>query len=311
MKILVTGGAGFIGSNVADAFIEAGHEVAVVDDLSSGKRENVNPRAKFYQVDIADPKLARVFEEFKPQLVDHHAAQISVPLSVDDPLADARANVTGLLNVLTQCRLHKVAKIIYVSSGGVVYGEPERFPATEAYPLQPSSPYGITKYAGELYLKFFAAQCGLKYVALRYSNVYGPRQVPHGEAGVVSIFIQALLARKTPTIYGDGKCVRDYVFVGDVVDANLKAVERGENVALNIGTGKPTDVNELYCLICEALESDVEAQYGPPRRGDLRANYLDASLAGKVLGWRPKTTLPEGIEKTAAYFKNLMGTVKA
>jgi UDP-glucose 4-epimerase len=307
MKILMTGGAGFIGSNVVDAYLEAGHEVAVVDDLSSGKKENVNPRAKFYQLNIADPKLAGIFEEFKPQLVNHHAAQISVPLSVDDPLMDARTNVIGLLNLLTNCRTHKVTKVVYVSSGGVVYGEPERLPANETYPMQPASPYGIAKYAGELYLKFFAAQCGLKYVALRYSNVFGPRQVPHGEAGVVSIFILALLNRNAPTIFGDGKVIRDYVFVGDIVDANLRAVERGENVAVNIGTGKPTDVNELYMLIAEALGSDVEAQYGPPRRGDLRANYLDASLAGKVLGWRPKTTLQEGIVQTAKYFKQQLG----
>jgi UDP-glucose 4-epimerase len=307
MKILVTGGAGFIGSNVVDAYIAAGHEVAVVDDLSSGKPDNVNPRAKFYQLDISDPKLADIFQEFKPQLVNHHAAQISVPLSVDDPLMDARTNVVGLLNLLTNCRTHKVAKVVYVSSGGVVYGEPEKFPADETFPLQPASPYGIAKYAGELYLNFFAHQCGLKYVALRYSNVYGPRQMPHGEAGVVSIFIQTLLAHKTPTIYGDGKCVRDYVFVGDVVDANLRAVEQGENVAVNIGTGKPTDVNELYLLVCEALSVDVDAQYGPARRGDLRANFLDASLAGKILGWRPKTTLPEGIAQTAKFFKQKMG----
>jgi UDP-glucose 4-epimerase len=307
MKILVTGGAGFIGSNVVDAYLEAGHEVAVVDDLSSGKKENVNPRAKLYQLNIADPKLAGIFEEFKPQLVNHHAAQISVPLSVDDPLMDARTNVIGFLNLLTNCRTHKVTKVVYVSSGGVVYGEPERLPANEGYPLQPASPYGIAKYAGELYLKFFAAQCGLKYVALRYSNVFGPRQMPHGEAGVVSIFILALLNRKPPTIFGDGKVIRDYVFVGDVVDANLRAVERGENIAVNIATGKPTDVNELYMLIAEALGSDLEAQYGPPRRGDLRANYLDASLAGKVLGWRPKTTLQEGIAQTAKYFKQQLG----
>lgn len=303
MKILVTGGAGFIGSNVVDAYVEAGHEVLVVDNLASGKTANINPRAKFYQMDIADPKLGGVFESFKPQLVNHHAAQISVPLSVDDPLADAHTNIVGVLNLLSNCRTHQVQKVIYVSSGGVVYGEPDHYPADETFPLQPASPYGISKYAGEMYLKFFAKQCGLKYVALRYSNVYGPRQIPHGEAGVVSIFIQALLARKTPTIFGDGKCVRDYVFVGDVVNANLLAVERGENIALNIGTGKPTNVNELYCQICEALGADVEAQYGPPRRGDLLANYLDASLAGRVLGWRPKVTLAEGIAQTAEYFK--------
>jgi UDP-glucose 4-epimerase len=305
MKILITGGAGFIASNVADAYIAAGHEVAVVDDLSSGKRENVNPRAKFYQLDIGDPKLAQVFAEFKPQLVNQHAAQISVPISVDDPLGDARTNVLGLLNVLTNCREHKVAKVIYVSSGGVVYGEPDHFPADETFPLQPASPYGIAKYAGELYLKFFAANCGLKYVALRYSNVYGPRQVPHGEAGVVSIFIQALLAQQAPTIFGDGKYVRDYVFVGDVVQANLLAVERGENVAVNIGTGKPSDTNEIYRLVREAMHSSFQAQSGPARRGDLRANYLDASLAGRVLGWKPQVSLPEGIAKTVQYFQDL------
>lgn len=305
MKILVTGGAGFIASHVVDAYIDLGHEVAVVDNLSSGKKENVNPRAKFFQMDIADPRVSDVFAQFKPRLVNHHAAQISVPLSVDDPLADAHTNVIGLLNLLTNCRQHEVEKVIYVSSGGVVYGEPKQLPATEVFPLQPASPYGIAKYAGELYLKFFAAQCGLKYVALRYSNVYGPRQVPHGEAGVVSIFIQALLAHKAPTIFGDGRYVRDYVFVQDVVDANVRAVERGENIALNIGTGKPTDVNEIYQLVRDALHSDLKALAGPPRRGDLRANYLDAALAGAVLGWKPKIPLSEGVTLTAHYFKHL------
>ncbi len=307
MKILVTGGAGFIGSNVVDAYVEAGHEVAVVDNLSSGKKENLNPRVKFYQMDIADTRLGEVFAEFKPRLVNHHAAQISVPLSVDDPLADAHTNVVGFLNLMTNCRQHKIEKVIYVSSGGVVYGEPKQFPASETFPLQPASPYGIAKYSGELYLKFFAAQCGIKYVALRYSNVYGPRQIPHGEAGVVSIFIQSLLAHKAPTIFGDGKCVRDYVFVGDVVEANLRAVEKGENIALNIGTGCPTDVNELYRIIGEALHIDLKALAGPPRRGDLRANYLDASLAGEVLGWAPKVSLAEGIAATANYFKQKAG----
>ena len=303
MRILVTGGAGFIGSNVVDAYIEAGHEVAVVDDLSTGKEENVNKAAKFYELDIQDPNLKSVFEEFKPEIVNHHAAQISVPMSVDDPLADARINILGLLNLLANCRDSKVAKVIYVSSGGVVYGEPEQYPATEAYPAQPASPYGIAKYAGELYLKFFAAQYGMKYVVLRYSNVYGPRQMPHGEAGVVSIFIQALLAGKVPTIYGGGTCIRDYVFVGDVVQANLKALERGENIALNIGTGRPTNVNELYGLVLKALELNIEAERGPARRGDLKTNYLDASLAGKVLGWQPEVSLPEGVTKTAEYFR--------
>jgi UDP-glucose 4-epimerase len=304
MRILVTGGAGFIASNVVDAYVAAGHEVAVIDDLSSGVRKNVNPRAKFYQLDIADPRVGDVFREFKPQLVNQHAAQISVPLSVDNPLADAHANIMGVLNILENCRRHQVEKIIYVSSGGVVYGDPEKLPADETYPLQPASPYGISKYTGELYLKFFAGKCGLKYVTFRYSNVYGPRQVPHGEAGVVSIFIKALLEGKAPTIFGDGSCVRDYVFVGDVVNANLLAVERGENIALNIGTSKPTDVNQLYAAIREVMASSVVALNGPARRGDLQANYLNADLAAQVLGWRPKTSLKEGLAKTAEFFKN-------
>lgn len=303
MKILVTGGAGFIGSNVVDAYIQAGHEVAVVDDLSSGNIDNVNPRAQFYEVDIADKKLEEVFAEFKPRLVNHHAAQISVPYSVDDPKEDARVNIMGLVNMLECCRKHEVEKVIYVSSGGVVYGEPATLPADETFPLQPASPYGISKYTGELYLKFFAAQCGLDYVAFRYSNVYGPRQVPHGEAGVVAIFIKALMAGKIPVIYGDGSCIRDYVFVGDVVQANLKAVEKGDRVALNIGTGKPTDVNELYGVVKKVMAASVDAEHGPARRGDLKANYLNAALAGEVLDWKPKVSFEEGVKQTVEYFK--------
>lgn len=304
MRILISGGAGFIASNVADAYIQAGHEVAIVDNLSSGNIENVNPLAKFYQVDIADPRVEEVFAEFKPEVLNHHAAQISVPLSVDDPREDARVNVQGWLNLLESCRQHKVGRVIYISSGGVVYGKPEKLPADETYPLNPESPYGISKFTGELYLKFFAAQTGLKYVVFRYSNVYGPRQVPHGEAGVVSIFIQALMAGKTPTIFGDGAVIRDYVFVGDVVDANVRALDRGENIAVNIGTGIPTNVSQLYAAIQTSMQNNTPAQHGPPRRGDLQANYLNAALAGKILGWKPGTSLAEGIARTYEYFKN-------
>ncbi len=304
MRILISGGAGFIASNVADAYIQAGHEVAIVDNLSSGNIENVNPKAKFYQVDIADPRVEEVFAEFRPEVLNHHAAQISVPLSVDDPREDARVNVQGWLNLLESCRQHKVGRVIYVSSGGVVYGKPEKLPADETYPLNPESPYGISKFTGELYLKFFAAQTGLKYVVFRYSNVYGPRQVPHGEAGVVSIFIQALMAGKTPTIFGDGAVIRDYVFVGDVVDANVRALDRGENIAVNIGTGIPTNVSQLYAAIQTSMQNNTPAQHGPPRRGDLQANYLNAALAGKILGWKPGTSLAEGIARTYEYFKN-------
>ncbi|MCK5219356.1 NAD-dependent epimerase/dehydratase family protein [bacterium] len=304
MKILVTGGAGFIGSNVADAFINAGHEVAILDDLSSGTQENVNPKAKFYQMDIADPRIDGIFAEFKPQVVNHHAAQISVPLSVDKPREDAQINIMGWLNLLEAGQKHQVEKIIYVSSGGVVYGEPENLPAREDFPMQPASPYGISKYAGEMYLEFFARRTKMKYVTFRYSNVYGPRQVPHGEAGVVSIFIKALLEGIPPTINGDGSCVRDYVFVGDVVEANLKALTKGENIALNIGTNRPTDVNVLYETIKTVMQSDILAKHGPSRRGDLQANYLDAGLAGQVLGWEPRASLSEGIARTVEFFKN-------
>lgn len=304
MRILVTGGAGFIGSNVADAYLAAGHEVAVVDDLSSGNRANVPAKARFHELDIADPRLDQVFAEFKPEVINHHAAQISVPLSVDNPREDARVNVMGWLNLLDSCRRHGVRRVIYVSSGGVVYGEPGTLPADETFPIQPASPYGISKSTGEWYLKFYAAQTRMTYVVFRYSNVYGPRQMPHGEAGVVSIFIQALMAGKVPTIFGDGSVVRDYVFVGDVVDANLRALTRGENVAVNIGTGIPTNVNQLYQAIKEAMKSPVDALHGPPRRGDLQANYLNAKLAETVLGWKPKTTLAEGVAKTRDYFLN-------
>jgi UDP-glucose 4-epimerase len=307
MRILVTGGAGFIGSNVVDAYIHAGHEVAVVDDLSSGKRANLNPRAAFYELDIASPRLAEVFAQFRPELVNHHAAQISVPLSVDNPMEDARINIMWLLNLFENCRRGKVGKVIYVSSGGVVYGEPRSLPADETYPLAPTSPYGISKCAGEMYLQFYAQQTGMNYVMFRYSNVYGPRQMPHGEAGVVSIFIQKLLAGGAPTIFGDGSCVRDYVYVGDVVRANLLALDKGERVALNIGTNRPTNVKQLYQAICEVMGVNLPALAGPPRRGDLQANYLNPARAKQVLGWEPATDLHAGVRATYEYFKVRQG----
>ena len=304
MRILVTGGAGFIASNVVDAYIAAGHEVAVVDDLSCGFIENLNEKAQFYEVDIANPKVEEVFAEFKPEVLNHHAAQISVPLSVDDPVADARVNVMGWLNLLEGCRKHGVKRVLYVSSGGVVYGEPQKLPADETYPIRPESPYGITKATGEDYLHFYSKQAGFKYVTFRYGNVYGPRQVPHGEAGVVSIFIKALLAGKAPTIFGDGSCIRDYVFVGDVVRANVMALEKGGNVALNIGTGIPIDVNQVYKAVQAAMQDQTPALSGPPRRGDLKAIYLNAGLAEKVLGWKPETSFGDGVKKTYEYFRD-------
>jgi UDP-glucose 4-epimerase len=304
MRILISGGAGFIASNVADAYIAAGHEVAVVDNLSSGFLENLNKEAKLYEVDISNPKVEEVFADFKPEVLNHHAAQISVPLSVDDPVEDARTNVMGWLNLLEGCRKHGVKRVQYVSSGGVVYGEPKQLPADETFPIKPESPYGIAKATGELYLDFYAKQAGFSYVAFRYGNVYGPRQVPHGEAGVVSIFIKALLSGKVPTIFGDGSCVRDYVFVGDVVRANVMALEKGKNIALNIGTGIPTDTNQVYKAVQDAMNDQTPALVGPPRRGDLQAIYIDASLAKKTIGWEPQTSFADGVKKTYEYFRD-------
>jgi UDP-glucose 4-epimerase len=303
MNILVTGGAGFIGSNVADAFIEAGHKVTVIDNLFMGNKKNVNPKAKFYKMDIRDKKLAVIVRNEKIDVINHHAAQISVPDSVKQPAFDADINIKGTLNLLEAARLNKIRKFIFISSGGTVYGSKVKLPATENNPLTAESPYGISKVAGEHYVRFYTAQYGIKHTILRYSNVYGPRQIPHGEAGVVAIFIKLIMEGKTPTVFGGGKCVRDYVFAGDVAAANVLAIEKGDNEAFNIGTGIQTDTNKLYAEIQKATGFDKPAVSGPFRDGDLLANYLDASKAGKVLGWKPAVSLAQGIKLTYEYFK--------
>ena len=308
MKILVTGGAGFIGSNLVDGLLAAGHEVVVVDNLSSGKRENLNPEARFYELDICDPGLDEVFARERLDLVDHHAAQIDVRHSVADPQVDARTNILGLLNILENCRRYGVRGVVFASSGGVVYGEPSRLPATETFPKGPLSPYGVSKLASEFYLCYYAQVMGIPYVTLRYGNVYGPRQDPHGEAGVVAIFGEKLLRGETPVIYGDGEQLRDYVFVGDVVRANLLAMERLaggacgaapggcaiNDFAFNIGTGQGASVNELFAILKEITGFQGEATYGPERTGELRRVYLDASRARQELGWAPQVTLGRG-----------------
>jgi UDP-glucose 4-epimerase len=320
MKILVTGGAGFIGSNLVDGLLAAGHEVVVVDNLSSGKYANLNGGAKFYEMDIGDPGLEDVFAREQFDLVDHHAAQIDVRRSVADPQADARTNILGLLNILENCRRCGVKGVVFASSGGVVYGEPAKLPATETYPKGPLSPYGVSKLASEFYLCYYAQVMGIPYVTLRYGNVYGPRQDPHGEAGVVAIFGQKLLRGETPVIYGDGEQLRDYVFVGDVARANLLAVERltrgvcGQpasgllpggcainDFAFNIGTGYGASVNELFAILKEITGFEGEASNGPERIGELRRVYLDASKARQELGWAPDVSLKEGLRRTVEY----------
>ena len=306
MKILITGGAGFIGSHVADACLEAGHEVLVVDDLSTGSLDNLNPRAKFYQISICDPSLSQVFEREQPDIVNHHAAQISVPRSIEAPLADVETNVKGTVNLLENCVKYKVKKVVFISSGGAIYGEAEEYPTSEAYPPKPLSVYAINKLAGENYLYFYNHQYGLNYTVLRYANVYGPRQNASGEAGVVSIFINALLAGKTPTInaYPDAPegMIRDYVYVMDVVRANLLALDRGDKEIFNIGTCVETTTSLLYKTILWHMGMEMEPLRGEARQGDLRRSMLNYSKAFQELGWSPIFTLEQGIKETVQYY---------
>lgn len=302
MKILVTGGAGFIGSNVVDAYIEKGYEVVVVDDLSSGKKENLNKKAKFYKLDICDKALEEVFEE-RIDIVNHHAAQVDVRKSIADPAFDARINIEGSLNILENCRKYKIKKIIFASSGGVIYGECGNLPPNEDSPISPISPYGVSKYAMECYLSSYEKIYGLKYTALRYGNVYGPRQDPYGEAGVVAIFSGKMLNNEEVNIFGDGEQVRDYVYVGDVVKANVLCLENGDNEIFNIGTSKSTSVNQLFSEMKEPTQYSKEAVYKPLRAGELMRSSLDVKKAEQKLGWKAEVNFREGLKKTIDFFR--------
>ncbi len=318
MKILVTGGAGFIGSHIVDALLAKGHSVAVLDDLSSGCRENLPASVPLHVGDIVDPAaVAAAFDAEQPDAVCHQAAQMSVSRSVREPLFDAKVNCIGLINVLDAAVRHRCRRFVFASSGGVLYGD-VTVPAPETTPANPVSPYGITKWVGERYLAFYAAEHGMTAVALRYSNVYGPRQNPHGEAGVVAIFSKKLLAGEPATINGDGRYVRDYVYGPDVAAANLAALTSesprlspGSLTSLNIGTGLGTDVNELEAVIRHEVDAvrstrgkppSPAPRHGPPRSGDLRSNLVHASLAAAILGWKPSVGLGDGIAKTVDWF---------
>ncbi|RJQ53055.1 MAG: NAD-dependent epimerase/dehydratase family protein [Actinobacteria bacterium] len=303
MRILVTGGAGFIGSHVVDAFVESGHDVLVVDDLSTGNERNLNPKARLERLDIVSPELARAFESFKPEAVDHHAAQVSVRVSVDDPVEDGRRNVLGTVNVLENARRNGTKHVIYASSGGAMYGEPANLPANEETPVLPISPYGLSKYVGELYGGYYRRAFGLVFTSLRYANIYGPRQDPAGEAGVIAIFTGHMLSRTRPIINGDGTQERDYVYVGDIVRANLAALEGRKDGAFNIATGVPTTVNEIFHTIAEISGYSGEEYHGPEKAGDPQSVYLDAWLAAKELGWNPQVPLQEGLARTVEFFK--------
>lgn len=302
VRALVTGGAGFIGSHIVDALLEDGHEVAVIDSLVTGKRENLNPLARFFEVDITSEEVRSVFAEERPDVVFHQAAQMSVKVSTDDPLYDARVNVVGLVNVLEGCVQAGVRKVVFASSGAT-YGNPLTLPFNESSPQLPESPYGITKMVAEHYLKYYALDRGLRYTSLRYGNVYGPRQDSNGEAGVVAIFINQLLLGRVPVIHWDGEQTRDYVYVGDVARANVLAVTRGDDRCICIGTGAPTSVNQVFHQVCSHLDVDVVPGRAPRRPGDLRAAYFQVSLAKEQLGWAARVSLDEGIARTVEYFR--------
>jgi UDP-glucose 4-epimerase len=304
MRIVVTGGAGFIGSHVVDAFVEAGHDVVVVDDLSTGRRANLNPAATFYEIDVRDPGLRQVFAEERPDVVSHHAAQVDVRRSVADPVFDAEVNVLGSLNLLDSCRQVGVEKVIYISSGGAIYGEPVTLPCDEDHPIQPLCPYGASKYVVEQYLYMYRELYELDYTVLRYGNVYGPRQDPHGEAGVVAIFAGQMVRGETPTINGSGEQERDFVYVGDCARANLLALARGSGRAYNLGTGEGTSINRLFELLKAATDYEGEAVHGPAKAGETFRITLDATRARQELGWQPEVSLREGLERTAEHFSS-------
>ena len=302
MRILVTGGAGFIGSNVADRFVTLGHEVAVFDNLSSGFREFVHPKARFYDGDLADGSaVARCLADFRPDVVDHHAAQIDVRHSVIDPIHDALVNVLGSIGLLQACTAHGVGKVVYASTGGAIYGEAQQLPATEDHPVNPEAPYGASKHTVEHYLYLWKRLHGLDYTVLRYPNVFGPRQNPHGEAGVNAIFIGLMLEGKRPRIFGTGEAVRDYLFVDDVVEANVLALTGGSGEVLNLGTGVGTSVNDIVRELGSLLGFAPDAIHEEPRPGEIQRIYLDASRAKRVLGWTPRVGFREGLERTVAW----------
>jgi UDP-glucose 4-epimerase len=309
-RVLVTGGAGFIGSHVADAYLRGGAEVVVLDSLVHGRRENVPAGAEFVELDIRDPRAAELIRERRFDIVNHHAAQMDVRVSVTDPRFDASVNLDGLLNLLEAAREAGVGRFLYVSSGGVVYGEPEVRPTPESAPKVPESPYGVTKLAGEQYLYYYHRVHGMEYAALRYSNVFGPRQDPHGEAGVVAIFCTRVLDGRPLTVFGDGEQTRDYVFVGDVVQANmlLSRVELPRSRSLddrgfNVGTGVETSVNGLAGTIIRAAGVDVPVEYAAARPGELKHSSLDAARL-RSLGWTPRTSLEAGLRETYEWIRD-------
>ncbi|MBL15829.1 MAG: UDP-glucose 4-epimerase [Chloroflexi bacterium] len=307
-KALVTGGAGFIGSHMVDRLLKLEYDVVVIDNLSNGKIKNLDSAAVFHHTDITQPAMADIIQREQPDLVFHMAAQTSVTQSTQDPIADTNANVLGTLRVLEASRRVGVEKIIYSCTGGALYGDPETIPVTDDAPIAPVSPYGMSKWMAEEYLDFYYRQYRLRYTSLRYGNVFGPRQDPHGEAGVIAIFSQAMLEGKQPQIFGDGTQERDFISVFDVIDANLAAIERGDGKAMNVATGEPTSVNRMFELLQGITGYKWDPLHAPQRAGEVYRIALDWSQAAQVLGWSPKISLEEGLQMTVDYFKKSMSS---
>jgi len=303
MKVLVTGGAGFIGSHLADRLLKQGHEVVILDDLSTGHVDHLNPAARFYQMDIQSPWLDELFKIERPEAVLHEAAQASVRRSVEDPGFDASINVMGTVTLLQASVRHGVRRFLFASTGGAIYGDTDLVPTPEDAPAIPMSPYGASKLAAEVYLRTFHALHGLSYAALRYANVYGPRQDPHGEAGVVAIFAQRLLSGETARINGDGKQTRDFVYVGDVAEANARALTSDAVGSFNVGTGVETDINAIFQLLKRLSGNNQSEVHGPAMPGEQRRSVVDARKIQKVMGWRPQTSLEAGLDATVRYFR--------
>jgi UDP-glucose 4-epimerase len=303
MKILVTGGAGFIGSHVVDAFVAAGHDVAIVDDLSTGKRENVNPRARLHVLDLRDSDLGKVFAEVKPEVVCHQAAKASVRESMVEPVLYADVNITGGVKLLELCRQYRVRKFIYASTGGALYGDPQYLPADEAHPIGPLDPYGVSKAALEYYLPLYQKYNNLAFTTLRYANVYGPRQDPYGEAGVVAIFSRRMLSGDQAIINGNGEQERDFVYVGDVARANVIALDKGDGGTFNLGTGVGTSINEIFARLKAITGYTLPDKHGPAKVGEVFKVYLKADRARRELGWQPAVDLDQGLRLTVEYFR--------
>jgi UDP-glucose 4-epimerase len=308
VRVVATGGAGFIGSHLVDALVERGDEVIMIDDLSTGSSQNLNPEAEFHQLDIRSRQAAELIRRRRPDAIAHHAAQMSVSRSVREPAFDADVNLIGSLNLLEAARQAE-ARFVFASTGGALYGDADVLPTPESYPAWPVSPYGVSKLSFEHYLHCYGVQHGLSYVALRYANVYGPRQNPHGEAGVVAIFCLKLLSGEEPTIYGDGGQTRDFIHAADVVRANLAALDSDQTGHFNVGTGRQCDINAVFELIRERMGSSLGKRHGPARPGDQRTSVLDSSLIAEKLGWRPKVSLEEGLADTVNWFRGAQVTL--